>query len=77
MHFQEMYNTFVLFGTQEFPKTKYSVIKKLLLWYKIGFSLLCIECVTGSVAMETRVLIRSGPKPNAVFPNLNNASDKI
>ena len=30
-----------------------------------------------SVAMETRVLIRSGPKPNAAFPPSNDASDKI
>ena len=29
-----------------------------------------------SVAMETRVLIRSGPKPNAAFPHPNDASDK-
>ena len=77
MHFQEMYNTLVLFGTQESPKTKYSVFKKFLLWYKIGFSPLCIECVIRSVAMETRVPIQSGPKPNAVFPHPNNASDKI
>ena len=41
MNFQEMYNTSVLFGTQEFPKTKYNVFKQLLLWYKIGASLLC------------------------------------
>ena len=30
-----------------------------------------------SVAMETRVLIRPGPKPNTTFPLLNNALDKI
>ena len=30
-----------------------------------------------SVAMETRVLIQSGPKPNAGFPHPNDASDKI
>ena len=30
-----------------------------------------------SVAMETKVLIRSGPKPNAAFPYHNDASDKI
>ena len=30
-----------------------------------------------SVAMETRVLIRPGPKPNATFPHPNDASDKI
>ena len=30
-----------------------------------------------SVVMETSALIRSGPKLNATFPNLNDASDKI
>ena len=30
-----------------------------------------------SVAMETRVLIESGPKLNAAFPPPNDASDKI
>ena len=30
-----------------------------------------------SVAMETRVLIRPGPKPNTIFPLLNDALDKI
>ena len=30
MNFQKMYNTNVLFGTQEFPKAKYNVFKKLL-----------------------------------------------
>ena len=30
-----------------------------------------------SVAMDTNVLIRSGPKPNAAFPHPNNGSDKI
>ena len=30
-----------------------------------------------SVARETRVLIRSGPKPNAAFTQPNDASDKI
>ena len=30
-----------------------------------------------SVTMETRVLIRSGRKPNAAFPHLSDASDKI
>ena len=30
-----------------------------------------------SVAMDTRVPIRSGPKPNAVFPHPNDGSDKI
>ena len=29
------------------------------------------------VAMETRVLIGPGPKPDATFPLLNDASDKI
>ena len=28
-----------------------------------------------SVAMGTRVLIRSGPKPNAAFPHPNGVSD--
>ena len=30
-----------------------------------------------SIAMDARVLIRSGPKPNASFPLPNYASDKI
>ena len=30
-----------------------------------------------SIAMKTRVLIRSGPKPNAGFPYPNDVSDKI
>ena len=30
-----------------------------------------------SVAMESRVAIRSGPKSNAAFPLPNDASDKI
>ena len=30
-----------------------------------------------SVAMETRVLILSGPKPNAAFTHANDASDKF
>ena len=30
-----------------------------------------------SVAMESRVLTRSGPKPEAAFPHPNDASDKI
>ena len=35
MNFQDMYSTSMLFGTQAFPKTKYSVLfKKLLLRYR-------------------------------------------
>ena len=30
-----------------------------------------------SVAMETRVMIRTGPKPNTTFPPPNDALDKI
>ena len=30
-----------------------------------------------SVAMETRILIRSGPKPNAACPQANDDADKI
>ena len=40
MNFQEMYSTSMLFGTQAFPDARYNVLfKKLLLRYKIGFSL--------------------------------------
>ena len=41
---------------------------------------LCLPIVSEwelSVAMETRVLIRSGPKRNAAFPLPHDASDKI
>ena len=46
MNSQEIYNKSVLFGTQEFPKTKYNVFKKLLLWYKIGFSPVCFNALS-------------------------------
>ena len=40
MNFQEMYSKSMLFGTQAFPDTRYKVLfTKLLLRYKIGFSL--------------------------------------
>ena len=41
---------------------------------------LCFPIITLwelTVAMETRVPIRPGPKPNAAFPLPNDASDKI
>ena len=44
MNVQEMYSTSMLFGTQAISYSKYNVLfKKLLLRYKIEFSLLCFN----------------------------------
>ena len=52
-------------------KNKEDPIKKMALEWRQHFPIITI------VAMDTRVLIRPCPKPNAAFPLLNEALDKI